>query len=132
MKKTFCLILSIILFSLTCLSLYSCSNTESNSDDADIVTVTFYKNNMIAFENGSNMVKKQYSSDGVYKVQNVFQGTYMSPPEDPTELKAGVYLFGGWYKEPSCENAFDFNSEPINTNINLYAKWIKINPLVVE
>lgn len=33
------------------------------------------------------------------------------------------YIFSGWYKEASCENAFDFNEE-ITQNTTIYAKWV--------
>ncbi|MDR3328665.1 MAG: Ig-like domain-containing protein, partial [Prevotellaceae bacterium] len=33
------------------------------------------------------------------------------------------YTFGGWYKEPSCVNAWNFATEPVTDDITLYAKW---------
>lgn len=42
-------------------------------------------------------------------------------PVDP-EPDAG-YVFGGWYKEPSCENTFNFDTTKIEKNWILYAKW---------
>ena len=123
MKKNLCLLLSFILCFFLCLSLFSCSKSDGKGETVT-VTVTFYKNDRIVFDNGVP-VKYLLISGGVYKTQTVAQGEYMSPPPDPTILHDGLYFFGGWYKEPACENAFDFNSEPINTNINLYAKWIK-------
>ena len=55
-------------------------------------------------------------------------------PENPT--REG-YTFGGWYKEESCENKWDFNNdrlpeikkgaqgETLYQETKLYAKWIK-------
>lgn len=42
---------------------------------------------------------------------------------EPTPPTREHYTFGGWYKEESCTNAFDF-STPIKENTDLYAKWI--------
>lgn len=42
-------------------------------------------------------------------------------PRDP--IKTG-YSFGGWYKEKTFVNKFDFANTLITANITLYAKWI--------
>lgn len=131
MKRTICLLFVFSFLFFSCFSLFSCSGKEKDSAEPVTVTVTFQKNNLIAFEN-DKIVKKQLFAGGVYKTQTTTKGEYMSPPDDPTDVMAGVFLFGGWYKEPSCENSFDFNSEPINTDITLYAKWIKIDPVVSD
>ena len=51
--------------------------------------------------------------------QTVLSGTTATKPADPTETG---WVFGGWYKEIACTNAFDF-ATPITGNITLYAKW---------
>lgn len=124
MKKIFCMILAFVICVLACSSMYSCSKKE------DTVLVTFHKNEAIAFYNG-DAVKKSGFAGGVYKSVSVEKGSYVNAPENPTASSLGgplgaTYVFGGWYKEPACENAFDFNSEPINTDITLYAKWIQL------
>ncbi|MCG9967275.1 leucine-rich repeat protein [Pelotomaculum terephthalicicum JT] len=45
---------------------------------------------------------------------------HIAAPTDPT---LPGYTFGGWYKEASCANAFDFGSETVTGDITLYAKW---------
>lgn len=52
-------------------------------------------------------------------VQTVESGKTATMPADPTETG---WVFGGWYKEKECTNAFDF-ATPITGNITLYAKW---------
>jgi len=42
---------------------------------------------------------------------------------DPT---ANGYDFGGWYKEPSCQNEWKFDSDTIVGDTTLYAKWTRI------
>ncbi len=51
--------------------------------------------------------------------QTVEHGKTATKPADPTETG---WVFGGWYKEAACTNAFDF-STPITADITLYAKW---------
>ena len=51
--------------------------------------------------------------------QTVLSGYTATEPTAPT---AAGWVFGGWYKEAACTNAFDF-ATPITGNITLYAKW---------
>lgn len=41
---------------------------------------------------------------------------------EPSSMTADGYNFGGWYKEPAGENAFEFSSAIIS-DMTLYAKW---------
>ena len=54
--------------------------------------------------------------------QTITSGEKATEPADPT---ATGYTFGGWYKESTCTNKFDFNTT-ITANITLYAKWTPI------
>jgi uncharacterized repeat protein (TIGR02543 family) len=47
-------------------------------------------------------------------------GGHIAAPSDP--VRSG-YIFGGWYKEPTCINAFDFGSQTVTNDVKLYAKW---------
>ena len=49
-------------------------------------------------------------------------GEVLAYPEIPS--RSG-YLFGGWYMDSACTNAYSF-SGTINSDITLYAKWISI------
>ena len=51
--------------------------------------------------------------------QTVEEGKTATKPTDPT---AAGWIFGGWFKEAACTNAYDF-STPVTANITLYAKW---------
>ncbi|MBQ5934089.1 MAG: InlB B-repeat-containing protein, partial [Lachnospiraceae bacterium] len=51
--------------------------------------------------------------------QTVEDGKTGTKPADPAETG---WIFGGWYTETACTNAFDF-SNPITADIKLYAKW---------
>ena len=36
------------------------------------------------------------------------------------------YTFGGWYKEATCSNAWNFTTDKVTANTTIYAKWILI------
>ena len=53
----------------------------------------------------------------------VLSGEKLNRPEpDP---KAEGYTFGGWYKEISCTNPWDFSVYTVNADTTLYALWAK-------
>ncbi len=47
-------------------------------------------------------------------------GELLTAPEAPT---ADGYQFEGWFKEPECENIWDFEKDTVTADITLYAKW---------
>jgi len=47
----------------------------------------------------------------------------------PAMTKAG-YIFGGWYKEASCINQWNFAADTVTGNITLYATWML--PVIVS
>ena len=49
----------------------------------------------------------------------VTEGTPVAKPADPTYEG---FVFKGWYKEPECTNAYDFNAA-VTQALTLYAKW---------
>ena len=61
--------------------------------------------------------------EAIAPLTNVEKGTRIAKPSDPS---ATGYLFQGWYKEITCQNAWDFdpiNGDVVNGNITLFAKW---------
>ena len=62
--------------------------------------------------------------DGAEKIesQNVVIKGHATKPADP--IREG-YDFGGWYKESSCTNIFDFMSDEIMSDTTIFAKWYK-------
>ena len=52
--------------------------------------------------------------------QQISAGEKASKPADPN---ASGYTFGGWYKESSCVNKWNFDTDVVNRNMTLYAKW---------
>ncbi|MBQ6153623.1 MAG: InlB B-repeat-containing protein [Ruminococcus sp.] len=53
----------------------------------------------------------------------VSQGSTVTKPDDPS---AEGFEFGGWYKEDSCTNAWDFSSDKVTKDTTLYAKWTQV------
>ena len=51
--------------------------------------------------------------------QTVSVGGYVSQPAAPNN---GVKIFGGWYTDEACTQAYNF-STPVNSSFILYAKW---------
>ncbi len=56
--------------------------------------------------------------DGAMQL-SVRHGDKAIKPADPI---ASGWTFGGWYKEKTCKNAYDFDT-PVTANLTLYAKW---------
>lgn len=52
--------------------------------------------------------------------QTIQEGQKVTEPDAPTV--AGM-VFGGWYKEAGCANAWNFASDVVTADITLYAKW---------
>jgi uncharacterized repeat protein (TIGR02543 family) len=46
---------------------------------------------------------------------------HIAAPADP--VRSG-FIFAGWYKEAACVNIFNFSTETVTDDINLYAKWL--------
>lgn len=42
---------------------------------------------------------------------------------EPTKPERQYYDFKGWFKETSCENAWNFTNDVVTNNTRLYAKW---------
>ncbi len=63
-------------------------------------------------------------------------------PPDPQTVYYGVkagkappidrpgYIFGGWYKEAACKNAWNFDKDVVLKNTVLYAKWTRDTNMV--
>ena len=74
-----------------------------------------------------------FSDDPVYTVTFDANGHGTAPAAqevvlnqlviEPADPAAAEWIFGGWYKEASCTNAWNFASDVVTANTTLYAKW---------
>ncbi|MCM1090648.1 MAG: leucine-rich repeat protein [Butyrivibrio sp.] len=55
----------------------------------------------------------------------VVEGEKLTAPAAPT---AEGYVFGGWYKDADCTQAWDFAADVVNADTILYAKWTPDTP----
>ena len=55
--------------------------------------------------------------------QTIERGGKVTKPADPAREK---FTFGGWFKEAACTNAWNFDTDVVNGNITLYAKWTAV------
>lgn len=108
MKKRVMFVLILCLV-LVC-TVTACAKEDDNPDDSgDIIpevemcTVTFDSNG------GSDVASMQ-----------VAKGERITAPTQPTRKQ---YVFNGWYKDALFANVWDFDSDVVNNNITLYAKW---------
>lgn len=116
-------------FLLTSSFVFSSCSSKGNKNNC---VVSFCNNYGVCFLDGvettyiTGLNSKLFSE---YKSITVSVGEYIEAPDEPSPYSLGNlyvnYVFGGWYKEPSCETPFDFNNEKVNNSITLYAKWIK-------
>ena len=58
--------------------------------------------------------------DDISSINDVAYESKVTKPVDPSETG---YAFGGWFKETTCENAWDFDTDVVTSNVTLYAKW---------
>lgn len=55
----------------------------------------------------------------------VNMGDKLTEPTEPTDV---CNTFGGWFKDESCKNEWNFESDIVTADIILYAKWIDNQP----
>jgi len=77
-----------------------------------------------SFEINSYAVTFNSSGGSAVAAQSVEHGQKVLMPSDPTKSS---YKFGGWYKESSHENLWDFNADAVRDNTELHAKWTRIS-----
>ena len=82
-----------------CLALTGCKHTEPKT-----FTVTF----------------NSQGGSAVAAIKNIADGARITKPAEPTK---NSFMFGGWYKEQACTNAWNFTADVVKSDITLYAKW---------
>lgn len=58
------------------------------------------------------------------EIEDVYTGSKIAEPVIPT---ATGYVFGGWYKEGTCTNPWNFDTDEVTAATTLYAKWVDVS-----
>lgn len=104
------------------------SRTNADKSDGAAAVQTRYVHQAVFDSRGGSEVEPQLvwtsreagdSGDGAGSGAGTAAECKVQKPADPE--KRGL-VFGGWYTDEKCQNAFDFNSQ-IYEDITLYAKW---------
>jgi hypothetical protein len=85
------------------------ASSSSNASSA-IFTVSFVTNST--------------SAQPVPANQTVAQGQKATQPAPMERQSAGQWTFGGWYKDANFSSAWNFDSDVVNANTTLYARWL--------
>lgn len=92
-------------------------------------------NYRISYRNGRLTVASEYVSCTVsFNVQghgtapadvtDVRVGSTIGRPADP---EAAGYRFDGWYRDGACTKAWNFDTDIVQSDLTLYAKWLDIS-----
>ncbi len=87
-------------------------------ENSDIVTFTY-----TMAENAPVQYTVKFDTQDLgepIEPETVNIGETLTEPESPT---ADDYVFKGWYQEPDCINAWNFETDVVESDITLYAKW---------
>ncbi|MCM1267475.1 MAG: BspA family leucine-rich repeat surface protein [Bacteroidales bacterium] len=60
-------------------------------------------------------------TDEIPPITGVKAGSLINAPKEP---KADGYLFKGWYKDPACSKAWNFDTDIVQEDTVLYARWL--------
>ena len=91
------------------------SYTDSSAESSASAALSAY---IVTFDsNGGSSVASQV----------VISGGKVISPEAPGRTG---YSFGGWYREETCENMWNFNSDTVSGTTTIYAKWTLNAPTV--
>ncbi len=79
------------------------------------------ENNTVMLVMGEYTVTFDANGHGTAPTQQ--KTTYGGKITEPAAPTAENYYFQGWFKESTCENMWDFDSDIVTADITLYAKW---------
>lgn len=102
-------------------STYNITATYNIVDHSLVMSKTFVK--------GTVHFNLQSHGSAISDLTNVTANSKISAPTVPTDAN---YIFGGWYKEPACTNAWDFANDVVTETMTLYAKWYQVTLAVKD
>jgi uncharacterized repeat protein (TIGR02543 family) len=91
----------------------SSSSSANNSSSSSSLNATF----TVSFVTNSG------SAQPIPDAQTVTEGEKAFQPAAMTRQPEGTWTFIGWYKDADLTSAWNFDSDIVNGNITLYAKW---------
>lgn len=92
--------------------------TTTSNFRIDEVVATFMPNEVA----GVNYYDVNYDTQGGSSIE-AERVAENNPAPKPVDPKKDGYIFAGWYKEATCENVFDFETDVITGDTTIYAKW---------
>lgn len=98
----------------------ACNEKKPSKENKDNICYVDFFNNYLRQD---FYISTDYGARGnnvIYKTVEVEKDSLVAQPDNPERKN---YEFKGWFKEESCENAWDFASEKVNKNTRLFAKW---------
>ena len=102
-------------------------NTQSGTLIITSSTVNGINYDANGFQEGTTTYTVTFNSKGGTAVASqtvgLKYGQTTVKATEPTAPTRTNYTFGGWYKESSCTNAWDFASDGVTADVTLYAKW---------
>ncbi|WP_196426699.1 S-layer homology domain-containing protein [Lysinibacillus cavernae] len=90
-------------------------NTKFTIDASDVTLYALWKVNRYTLSFESN-------GGSVVATQNIFYNGTTTEPTAPTKIG---YTFGGWFKEATFINSWNFTQNTVTGNTTLYAKWFE-------
>lgn len=95
-------------------STYNATATLDIKDHSLVMSKEFVKGTVHFDKNGHG------GAGTIADLTNVLAGATITAPSDPED---DTYVFQGWFKEPGCVNAWDFENDVMEETMTLYAKW---------
>ncbi len=92
-------------------SLFSCYSSGQND-------ITIYKKPVLTYYAVNFFDGTTEYTD--LRKENCESGSKITAPENPIKEN---YVFLGWFKDADCINEWNFSTDLVTTNTNLYAKW---------
>ncbi len=89
----------------------------------DVVAVTGNATYTAQFSQTTNSYTVSFNVQGHGTAPSNQTVEYGAKVTNPGNLTATGYTFGGWFKEATCTNAWNFNTDVITGAQVLYAKW---------
>lgn len=109
-------LLGLVICSLTITSTNAVSIFAQDENGFYVDFFNNYSREDFALSNGF----KGKGNNLIYKTVFVQSNSFVSQPENPERAN---YDFLGWYTEADCQIAWDFNNNPVTSDLRLFAKW---------